>query len=266
MNDASVFPPDLPPNHAQTAPAHPEPAQEDPLSRFAAEYHAVEGRVTPALVAELLLKRPAALVHEICEGRAWPVALALTGLGIVCLLAYGTVMGSFAGGHQYWAVPLKFLTGTFLTAFICLPSLYIFTCLGGGRQSLAQVLHILLLCVALCGVLLLGFAPVAWVFSQSTSAIGFMGVLHLASWTIAVALSLRLLLTAMRFLNRRSMGILVGWSLIFVVVALQMSACLRPLIGPPDHGLLEPEKKSFLRHWHDALSCVPQPTASAIQG
>jgi len=255
MNESPLLPPNLP----TTA-----PATESAIARFAADYRPMAGGVTPAWVTELLLKQPAALVHEICENRAWPVALVLLGLGTVCLLAYGAVMGSFAGGHQYWATSLKFLTGTFLTALICLPSLYIFTCLGGGRQSLPQVLHLLLLCTALCGVLLLGFAPIVWVFSQSTNAVGFMGLLHLTAWIVAAGLSLRLMVTAMRFLNRRSMNILVGWCFIFIVVSLQMSTCLRPLIGPPDRGLLEPEKKSFFKHWHDCLSDCHPPSTGTI--
>lgn len=265
MNDVTMHP-NNPLNPVEAAPRAAMPIEENATDRFAADYGPMGGRVTPALVTELLLKRPAAVVHEICEGRAWPVALALSGLGIVCLLAYGVVMGSFAGGHQYWAVPLKILTGSCLTAFICLPSLYIFTCLAGGRQSLRQVLHLLLLCTALCGVLLLGFAPVIWVFSQSTNGVGFMGLLHLISWTVATGLGLRLLITAMRFLNGRAMGLLRGWCLIFIVVTLQMSACLRPLIGPPDQGLLEPAKKSFLKHWHDCLSDSGRPTDGPLAG
>ena len=44
---------------------------------------------------------------------------------------YGMVVGSFSGGSQMWIAPAKIAIGTILSILICLPSLYIFTCLSG---------------------------------------------------------------------------------------------------------------------------------------
>lgn len=236
----------------------PEPATPPPLpgamARLAEDYHPLEGGVRLASVMDALLKRPASLAYEFVHGRAADVALRLLVLDVLCLLVYGLVMGSFSGGQQYWAVPLKFLGGSLLSAALCLPSLYIFGCLDGGRQSFPQTAGLLLLVLALSGLLLLGFAPIAWVFSQSTGALGFMGTLHLAFWITAAGFGYQLLARASAFLNRRRSGVLGLWAIIFVAVNLQMSTALRPLIGKPDHDHLTPAKKFFLSHWSDSIS------------
>jgi hypothetical protein len=41
------------------------------------------------------------------------------------------VVGSFSGGVQWWAAPLKIAAGLSLSAILCLPSLYVFSCLTG---------------------------------------------------------------------------------------------------------------------------------------
>ena len=52
--------------------------------------------------------------------------------------------------------------------------------------------------LALMTVLLIGFAPVAWVFSQSTSSLVAMGALHLAFWLVATVFGLRFLFAGFR--------------------------------------------------------------------
>jgi hypothetical protein len=42
------------------------------------------------------------------------------------------------------------------------------------------------------------------------------------------------------------------WSVIFIVVCLQMMTTLRPIVGTSDH-LLPSEKKFFLAHWAETL-------------
>jgi hypothetical protein len=106
--------------------------------------------------------------------------------------------------------------------------------------------------LALITVLLLGFAPIAWVFSQSTESEVAMGVVHLGFWLVATVFGLRFLGAGFRRLNGRSSGVLRVWMLLYVVVGLQMTAALRPLIGTAD-SLLPAKKKFFLAHWMDCL-------------
>jgi hypothetical protein len=203
-------------------------------------------------VAEMLVKSPARVLYEVMNGRSLGVGLAALVIVVVCMAVCGFIMGSFAGGHQLWAVPLKVSLGALAGLAICLPSLYIFVCLAGGAQSFAQVRRTALLAVALLSIILLGFAPVAWIFSQSTESEAFMGFLHLVFWAVAAGFAFRMLLTSFRYLNKRDMKVLRTWCAIFLAVQLQMCTTLRPLVGEYAGFRLE-RKMFFLSHWMRAL-------------
>jgi hypothetical protein len=205
-------------------------------------------RVTALTLAEALLKEPARLVQAVERGDAGRVAAALAVLLFVCVAAYGWVLGSFSGGEQAWMAPLKLLATVPFTAAICFPSLYIFGCLGGARQSPGQTAALLLGCLSLAGILMVGFAPISWVFAQSTRSLAFMGAMHTAFWIAAFLFGLRFLSAAHRRLNGGRTGYLKSWGVILLVVFFQVCTMARPLIGPFDgyrlHG-----KCSFLAHW-----------------
>src|SRR4029077_16202782 len=118
----------------------------------------------------------------------WLLSLALLGM-----LAYGVVVGTFSGGTQLWIAPAKIAMGTILSILICLPSLYIFTCLSGIDAELRTVTGVLFAAVSLCPLLLIGLAPIAWIFSQSTGSVAFMAALHIGLWGIGIMFGLRLL-------------------------------------------------------------------------
>jgi len=202
---------------------------------------------------EALLKRPASVIHEIANGNLAGTAAVLLAIATACMLGYGVIMGAFSGGHQLWAVPLKTVTGMLLSALICLPSLYIFVCMSGGEQSFAEVWGLFLSSLALTAILLAGFAPVTWIFSQSTNAVAFMGFLHLAFWIVGTYFGLRLLQVALAFLNKRPARILGLWSVIFTLVVMQMCTTLRPLVGEFEEFQFQ-EKKFFLVHWLSSLA------------
>jgi len=215
---------------------------------FADHYVPLGDSATTQNVVSALLKQPAQVICEIIQGNRQRISLMLVFIVIVCLLGYGVVMGMFSGGHQLWAVPAKVCLGLLLSAVICLPSLYIFTCLAGGDQSLSQVASLLLASLALGGILLIGFAPVAWVFSQATNASGFMGGIHLVFWGIGVLFGLRLLEAALSHLSRCNPAVFRTWAVIFILVILQMTTTLRPLVGEYQGARLL-GKKFFLQHW-----------------
>jgi hypothetical protein len=210
------------------------------------------GRITPLTTAEALLKQPGKVVYEVVKGAPSQVAAALMTIIGACALGYGWVIGSFSGGEQAWAAPLKLLAIIPFSALICLPSLYIFTCLGGANQSLGQTAGLLLGMLALAGILMIGFAPIAWIFSQSTHAVAFMGFLHVAFWIVSGFLGLRLLNAAFRCLNGRRIGFLPLWGLILMVVTFQVAALVRPLVGPFDGFRLQ-GKKAFIVHWAESM-------------
>ena len=50
----------------------------------------------------------------------------------------------------------------------------------------------------------------------------------------------------------RDNGVLKVWLTVFVVVVLQMSTALRPIIGPAD-SFLPDEKRFFIGHWFNSF-------------
>lgn len=201
---------------------------------------------------EAILRQPRRVMHQVREGQSRSLIRSLVILTAGCGLIYGLVMGTFSGGMQLWAVPAKIILGLLFSALICLPSLYIFSCLSGSSAGLKHVVCLLAGALALITVLLLGFAPVIWIFSQSTESAFAMGFLHLLVWMVAVGFGMRFLLQGFGGFDSRSHGGLHVWIVIFLLVLLQMSTALRPLIGTSD-TLLPVEKKFFMTHWLDHM-------------
>jgi len=143
-----------------------------------------------------------------------------------------------------------------ITAAICLPSLYIFACLGGSPAKLHEVTGALGGLLLLMALLLTGFALVSRLFSQSTESVAMMGFLHLSFWAVAACFGVRFLFMAFRHFGLRSEAGLRTWVLIFILVSLQMTTALRPLVGTAD-DFLPVEKKFFAAHWLDCLT-APQ--------
>lgn len=203
---------------------------------------------------ETLLKRPGQLIHHLQHSDRrvgsglWLLAFAILFAGI-----YGVVVGTFSGGDQLWIAPAKVSAGTLISVLICLPSLYIFTCLSGAEARISTVAGVFFAAVCVMALLLIGFAPVAWIFSQSTDSVPFMGSLHLLFWIIGVFFGLRLFGMMTRFLRVPGGGHLRVWMLIFILVCLQMMTALRPIIATSD-SFLPTEKKFFLAHWLESVS------------
>ena len=116
-------------------------------------------------------------------------------------------------GTQIWAAPVKIGGGLLISALICLPSLYIFACLSGSQARLSEICGMVAGLLLLTTILLVGFAPVAWLFSQSTESVVWMGALHLVFWFIASCFGLRFLQAGFAHSQARSTaGLTPGWS------------------------------------------------------
>ncbi len=197
-----------------------------------------------------LLKSPLSLGARVREGGFGILLGNLIGVCIACCLGYGLIMGSFSGGAQWYASPMKTLMGLFLTTLFCLPSLYIFACMSGADIKLGQIIVILVAANTLTTILLIGLGPIAWVFSQSTNSVFFMGFLHLLFWVVSFGFGMKLLLKLTRSLKPKDIVYLRIWIIIFLLTSLQMMTALRPLVGTSAH-LFPKEKKFFLKHWID---------------
>jgi hypothetical protein len=219
-------------------------------SRFA--FEPMTTGKSPVLVIEALLKYPGRVIHELEYNWRAALAASLLIFALAGMAAYGIVVGSFSGGAQLWIAPTKLALGTLLSMLICLPSFYIFACLSGVEARWRTVSGVLFAAVGLSALLLIGFAPVAWIFSQSTDSVAFIAGLHLVFWAIGIGFGLRLVEAMGRLLSGSTRKHLKLWGLIFVTVCLQMATTLRPIVGASKH-FLPSEKKFFLAHWSETM-------------
>lgn len=212
-------------------------------------YQPVRG-VLPAI--EAILRDPARIVATLRQQGQAPLILAMLAVAALCSVIYGVVVGTFSGDQQLWAAPLKIAVGMLLSGLICLPSLYIFSCLSGSPARLPEVFGFLAGLLALSTILLIGFAPVAWVFSASTQSLAGMGALHLLFWVVATWFGVRFLNASFRQFAPKSTDGVKVWAIVFILVQLQMMTALRPILGKSD-TFLPQEKKFFVAHWFDCL-------------
>ena len=228
-----------------------EPAPKPRPDRY--EFAPMQGERNLPGVLENLLKHPGRVVWELTSGRPGSVMLALLLLTVVSLGIYGVIAGSLSGGSQLWIAPVKIVGGSLLSLFICLPSLYIFLCLCGADARLRQVAGLAVASACLTALLLISFAPVAWVFSQSTDSVALMGMLHLIFWVVALWFGLGFLKrSAVLSQTNLNGGNLPVWMLIYIVVSLQMMTSLRPIIGRSE-TFLPTSKQFFLAHFGETI-------------
>jgi hypothetical protein len=221
------------------------PLGEDPAERVPITH--------PVAAIDAILRHPRRVMFQLRQPRAERLILIMLLVSVGCSVVYGVVAGTFSGGPQLWIAPAKISMGLMISAFICLPSLYIFTCLSGSQARLVEVCGLLSGLLLLMTILLIGFAPVAWIFSQSTDAIAWMGILHLVFWFIATAFGVRFLDAGFSHSQVRSRAGFNTWIIIFLLVAVQMTTALRPILGKAD-TFLPQDKKFFLAHWGDCLA------------
>jgi hypothetical protein len=198
---------------------------------------------------DALLRAPGTLLASSHPNR---VLARLVALVATTMATAGFVMASWSGGIQLFLVPLKLVFGMMFAASICLPSLHVFACLSGVGNDLRTTGLALAMGVGLTGLLLVGFAPITWVFSQATSSAAFVGAVHLIFFVISATIGTGYVKRAM-VVDGHRVGWSGLWSLMFIVTVLQLATTMRPLIGPYSGRLFEP-RMSFVEHWAASLS------------
>ncbi|MBN1515915.1 hypothetical protein JXA32_05055 [Candidatus Sumerlaeota bacterium] len=200
-----------------------------------------------------LLKSPQMFITEIKhtpdELKEW---LTLLIAGAAFHAIYGFAAGMFGG----WGTALMAMCKAPLIALcslaLCMPSLYIFACVSSVPLTLKQALRFAGGVMAMTGLILIAMAPVGWLFSVSTSSVGFIAFLNVAIWGIAMIFAISLL-KHLSFSLRRSVTGVFFWIIIYIVVTLQMSTCMRPLLSMPEHGWFAGGKKFFLIHFSETM-------------
>jgi hypothetical protein len=181
------------------------------------------------------------------------------------LACYGLVMGS---SHSLWQalasafkLPILFL----LTLAICLPTLYLFNLLCGGRLSARQALALVLSAITVTAALTLAFAPITLFFMVTAQSYPFFILLNTAILLLTGAVGLSFLISGMHSMNVQahaeqaerlepaeqpeavdqivhapaaqprsvSMNLLLIWVLLYGFVGTQLAWTLRPFHGDP---------------------------------
>lgn len=204
-----------------------------------------------ANIVSSLLKSPAKVADTIALERKdlFAAAGSLLAVAVACHAVFGLAVGLFAG----WLVAImdvvKFPLVAVCSLLLCVPSLYVFACVAGSPLSISQTVALGCSCLAMIGLILVGLAPVAWLFAVSTESLPFMVMLTFMIWILAVCFAARFVgkLRANSLFQRQG-GIKV-WFLILVVVTLQMTTYMRPILAKPERGWLTGEKQFFLSHF-----------------
>lgn len=214
--------------------------------------HSFPSKVTLFQLVDSLLKSPSILIKQIQAERTQYVFRNALILLILSHFIYGIIIGTFSGNTQWIAAPIKVTTGMLLSLFLCYPSLYIFACLSGTKITPTQALTLITTGISLTGILLMGFVPVAFIFTNSIQSLTFMGLIHLFVWAISIYFGLKHILYGLSILGMNKIGLIQLWAIIFIITTLQMTTTLRPILGESD-TIITTEKRFFLIHWGEEI-------------
>jgi hypothetical protein len=230
--------------HENNSPVEPTSETIQPELEGEFETEKVENIVTA------LLKTPH-LVSDVISGQKDIIkpALVLLATALVCHAVFGLAIGLFAG----WPVAAMDMIKVPLVAvcalFICFPSLYVFSCVAGSPLTLSQAFGLGCSCLAMVGLLLVGLAPITWLFAVSTDSVPFIVVLTFFTWFIAILFSIRYVhKLKVNPIFQEQIGIKL-WLMILTIVTLQMATCMRPMLEKPESGWWTGEKQFFLAHF-----------------
>lgn len=201
-----------------------------------------------------MLRDPGGFVRYVCECRQYGrlisflILLTLGGFGI-----FGLVTGFFVD----WRVALLDMAkmiGVVVFAFaLCLPSLYVFMCISGVALSFSRIVMVGLVVTAMMGCVMGALAPVVWLFSASTSCVGFFLMLLLFVGSVAVGFGALPIKRAYMSGGGSGCAGLYSWLTILVVVMLQCITLMRPMLSPIGDRAKPQGKQFFIQHFFKSL-------------
>ncbi len=198
-----------------------------------------------------LLTRPLGLLERVRGGGSASPWRLLAG-SIFCYGLYGAAAGFFQGGDQIAVTALKTPLIILFALVLCLPSLYVFSAVGGAEWSRRTFPVVVAGFAGTLALILLALLPVNWLFSVSSRHLGSAVFLHFFLWLLALSLAWRFLGQSLRAIGAR--GALVLWLFLFCIVSLQTATFLRPVLErKAGESLFVTGKKSFLEHMGDVF-------------
>jgi hypothetical protein len=192
-------------------------------------------------VAEAILRARAHFFDEIRERVGLrPKIQAMIVASVAFLALYGAVIGSSLSPLQALSSAVKLPALFLITSLICLPTLYFFNALFGAKQSLNQILALILVPITVSAVLLFSFAPITLFFLLTTSHYQFFKLLNVTFFAIAGVVGMWFLAQGMHAVsssdeqgaNLRRWTVWC-WIVVYAFVGSQMAWTLRPFFGYP---------------------------------
>ena len=207
-------------------------------------------------IVGLLLKSPHSAVLTIMDSKNLATESAkMLAAAALCYAAFGLAVGFFGGAQvaltAVWKAPLIAICSMLL----CFPSLFVFTAVSGSPLTLGRAFALGSACLAMTGLILVGLAPVAWLFAVSTKSLGFVVVMAFIIWLVSLPFVTKFLRHSSETgLLQRSEGLNV-WFIIFVVVTLQMTTVMRPILTAPekDQSVISSGKMFFMQHFTESF-------------
>jgi hypothetical protein len=179
----------------------------------------------------------------------WSDGVALFACGVLFHAVYGFAAGTFGGMAVSLMTCMKAMLICSSSLALCLPSLYVFSCVAGLPTTLRQAFTVGASALAMTGLLLVALAPVIWLFSVSTESVGFIATLNLVIWVLSISFVRRIF----GELRRRDAGGagkgLTAWLIVYLIVSLQMATTMRPLLALSGRDLFAQEKVFFITHF-----------------
>ena len=192
-----------------------------------------------------LLLHPADLLRSqtipLDERRPWRAVTELALVVVVFGLAYGAVMGTYAGPSgprvtqmlfSAMKVPLLLL----MTFAISLPSFFVLNTLLGVRDDFAAAVRALVATQAALTIVLASLAPITGLWYLSVAGYRHAILFNAAMFAVASFAAQFLLRRLYRPLierNAKHRTLLRAWLVVFAFVGVQMGWVLRPFIGDP---------------------------------
>jgi hypothetical protein len=121
---------------------------------------------------------------------------------VICLAAYGAVLGASNGWLQAFVSTVKLPMLFLVTLAICLPTLYLFNLVFGARLSVLQACALIMVAITVTAVLTFAFAPISLFFLITARSYLFFKLLNVAILALTALVGLRFLTSGMRALNK----------------------------------------------------------------
>jgi len=172
------------------------------------------------------------LLHALRTGEELPEFIRrMAGGSLLWAVLYGAVLGGQIGGWQVVSSPVKLPLILLGTAVICVTALYVMLALAGARLHWKQVLGLTLCFLSASGITMGCVLPVTAFWTQVLHGQrGPITLVHTVAFLAcgAVGALFGLEMTRGLFDRSRLVQVVMGWMVVYALVAQQMAWLFRP--------------------------------------